>query len=255
MIVPKEIESGFICWEELPTNLLYSFLHRVAHLGHLTHLGLKLFEDFPVPDKVGKELIDAVIANKNLKSLNLCMGEWDLYMQDMFIALGEHENIRTLVLERYPIKLDPTLSWLKKLLKQNRRIKVSERRRRDECPHDRAIDEMYAVNRFFCCSETLVKEQPFIRPSLVGKGLLQNTTSNFMRSALLLTQHTDVLCEFLQESGSSIVEDNSNRVAVLFREKSWKNLLNMWRLSVKRKLLHCLLLPRGRIRCSIVQQK
>ncbi len=63
------------------------------------------------------------------------------------------------------------------------------------CSNGSRIDKLYLLNRFYHGSETLVKESPTLRPLLVATSLVDSVC--IKHTALLLSNHADMLCEFL----------------------------------------------------------
>lgn len=203
-IAPKEIHLDTFYCNEFPTTFISSFLHRVARLGHLEGLGLRSL--YPVPGEVVKDLIRAVAGNEKLKYLTLksYTNQWGPYIEDLFSSIEEHKSLRTFNIDQYPKDLDPSFSWLKKLLKRNRNIKVVDIRDNEKWANENGeINQIYAFTRFCTNSETLYPESASILPSLVGTTLTQCAASNFSYATLLLTHHTDMLCQLLQNAVDS----------------------------------------------------
>lgn len=60
------------------------------------------------------------------------------------------------------------------------------------------VDALYALNRFYRGLLDLKVETPSERPLLVATTLTKGASSSFQRMALLLSDHTDTLCELTQ---------------------------------------------------------
>jgi hypothetical protein len=85
---------------------------------------------------------------------------------------------------------DQWYSLLGRLLSRNRRTNVCD---------DRG-NRYTNVNNFYNCSFDLLKENSTsLRPLFVATALTDGTSANFQYAALLLSDHTDMLCEFLQD--------------------------------------------------------
>ena len=69
-IVPNDIHVN-LQTDKFPTQFTLSFLHRVAQLGHLERLKIHRFGYDTFPVHVGRAFVDAVVANKNLRILEL----------------------------------------------------------------------------------------------------------------------------------------------------------------------------------------
>jgi hypothetical protein len=53
------------------------------------------------------------------------------------------------------------------------------------------------LNRFYCGSATMITESIELRSSLMMTALTKSASRNFQYSSLLLSNHTDTLCEFI----------------------------------------------------------
>ncbi|GAX17701.1 hypothetical protein FisN_10Lu420 [Fistulifera solaris] len=189
-------------------SLAVSFFHRLAELGHLEQLTFSVEDrNWQVRElardaaaRVAEALVGAIGANPRLKFLNIggtsyCL-DWDPYMKLLFRALETHPGMRTLLIRNYPKFEDPYYEWLWKLLNCNRRITVHNAFGfliTDNC----CLDRLYALNRFYCGSANLVEEESIeSRSCLVAMALAGSALGNFRYTALLLLNHTDVLCGF-----------------------------------------------------------
>ena len=85
---------------------------------------------------------------------------------------------------------------MERLLSRNRNIVVLHQSGQ-RCTNGSTIDRLYAVNRAYSGSANLMKASPALRPLLLAKTWTEFDLANFQRIALLLADHTDVLCEFI----------------------------------------------------------
>lgn len=65
-------------------------------------------------------------------------------------------------------------------------------------PDGAGIPQIYQLRRCYFGSPTLIQDSASLRQSLVGTALVETASSSFPRCALLLADHVDVLCDFLQ---------------------------------------------------------
>lgn len=101
--------------------------------------------------------------------------------------MEDHPGLRTFVVSIWkPEAFD--YSGQERLLFRNRNIIV---RNKGGHKHSNgsSIDLLYSLNRLYQRSATLVKESTALRPMLV--------TTNFQHTALLMSDHPDMLCEFI----------------------------------------------------------
>ena len=188
--------------------MLISFLNRVAQLGHFESLcfSVRYFDEenieryaFERVARVAEALICAINANPNLRHLDLSKTHhflnWGPHLQNLFKAMEERKGPLAIILSAYPLE-DPGYSWLKQLLSRNRNIAVYDRSC-NRITDGSTIDKLYALNRLYRASAWLVKESPLVRPWLVGTALVEKGSKNFQRTALLLSDHEDVLCDFI----------------------------------------------------------
>lgn len=200
-IVPKDIVvSSIMTNTTFQTRFMLSFFNRLAQLGHLERLAVNasiFYRGPPTNTDVGNALIRAVRGSKKLKRLEFHENPrvWDNCLKDLFRVLESHDTPCTVHLHDYPGALDPEYSWLKQLLRRNRKIEVdsiwdSILKMEDTC----------ALNRVFCGSQRLTQEPPFIRTSLVGTALTHSVAANRLRRiGILLTDQVDVICDLLQD--------------------------------------------------------
>ena len=230
-IVPTDLSVVFTMGyeEEDWVALVTSFLNRVAQLGHLERLDLSIRCDDDDDDEpferdvvtpVVEALVRAIRANPNLSCLVLSAADvsclhWGPHLQSIFKAMEKHKSLRTVVVE-HPLgdsywdigelwededdEFDSRYGferfWLGQLLSRNRKIQVLDRSGK-KCTDGSTIDELYALNDFYNGSVSLVKETTELRPLLVEATLTESSSKNFQYTALLLSHHMDVLCEFM----------------------------------------------------------
>jgi hypothetical protein len=209
---------------EYPEEFVVAFLQRVAELGHfkaLTLLHARVCFKKAVPKSVGESLVQAVAANPKLKVLDISrevfyreifFGEfspvdiyehWDAHLKDLLHLIEDHAALETLKIPTYPTKKDPNYSWLNQLLKRNKKIRVVDRF--DELVTDGAlIDQQYALNRFSLSHEQLKGHTPSLRSAFIGTSLVESASANIARTASLLFQHTDVLCDLVPEGEATV---------------------------------------------------
>lgn len=118
-------------------------------------------------------------------------------MQHLFRGMEGNTGLRTLQVKVYPPE-DPGYSWLDRLLSRNRNITVLDRSG-ERCSNGPNIDNLYALNRFYQGSASLVTVSASLRPLLVVTALLERESTTLQRRALLLANHTDILCEFIDD--------------------------------------------------------
>ncbi|GAX21374.1 hypothetical protein FisN_12Lu108 [Fistulifera solaris] len=204
-IVPKELTIAFKVEydSEAHTDCVCSFFRRLAELGDFVKLDFDLCyeSDSSVPSRVVTALIDAIDANQNLQELALYQphGQVTPYLQDIFAAVARHEGLEFLRLDAYPAETDPQYNMLKELLKTNRNIQVIDYNWYTFTDDDE-IDRLYAFNDFFGDCQDLLEESMELLPSLVGEILTQCASHDFRRSAFLMANHTEALCELMQYS-------------------------------------------------------
>ncbi len=208
-IAAKELELR-IYLDSVPDwdVFLISFFNRLAQASHIEKLQLSLdfisagfVEQYDV-DRMSS-VVDALISflrsNSKLYHLDLCgaygcLG-WIPYLKHIFNELEGHQGIRFFAVDAYPSE-DFDFSWLVKLLSRNRKIKVIDFSGKSNVPK---IERLYALNEFYCNSEVLMKECYSVRPSLVALALRGSEVKDFQRCALMLSQHTDMLYELVQD--------------------------------------------------------
>ncbi|GAX17681.1 hypothetical protein FisN_10Lu403 [Fistulifera solaris] len=206
-------------------DLLISFLNRLAELGHLERLRFTAcWEDyFPVesdtedsdeedsfyerklPDAsevkpVAEALIRVIKGNPYLTHLRLGKDhgniDWTPHFKGVFKALEVHKRMRTLVVEGEP----PTTNiypWMRKLLSRNRSIVVLDESG-DKLSNGRRINRLYALNRLYNGSASLLEAPTEVRSLFVPMALTKRTARKFQHAALLLFDHTVTLCEYME---------------------------------------------------------
>lgn len=200
--------------------LLTSFFNRVAKLGHFERLNVSVRQTqeghgskqlgFKKASRAADALIHALQANQKLTCLNLggtsryCL-DWEPHLKKIFTAMEDHSGLRSFLVYNYPKFDDPCYSWLWKLLIRNRNITVYNAFG-FRCSDGYYIDQLYALNRFFCGSAKLMEDSTAAsRPMLVAKALTDSASNNFGRIALLLSNHTIVLCNLLDSVDLDII--------------------------------------------------
>ena len=192
-----------------PIEVVLAFFRRLAELGHLTELSIRFDFYFDhgrcthVPVSIARELICTVLANGSLEVLDLSFGDgdlnWDRILSTIFEGITDHKTLRAfrVSVDSEKEAFGPNLSHLRELLTNNRDI--------TETDHDGEIhsdglliDALYALNRFYRGSVKLGIEPPSERSSLIVTSLMKCASNTFQRSALLMSDHVDALCELVQ---------------------------------------------------------
>jgi hypothetical protein len=189
--------------------IFVSLLNRLAQLGHLERLKLipcwdemdeRRTSGFEDSESVAQAYIRVIGGNPKLSYLNI--GNYDdsldlePHMNDIFKAMEEHKQLRTIIWKYISSQDASAFSALERLLTRNRNITVYNRW--EEKITGPTIDKLYALNAFYNGSAALLKDDATAwRPPLVVTALTESASENFQYTALLLSNHTDVLCEFL----------------------------------------------------------
>lgn len=204
---------------------IISFLNRVAVLGHFERLcigvdyGSQNRERFLFDEvaSVADALTAALRANQRLSCLELHQTRtcllWGPHLRGIFECAEEHPSLREIRVQSFKLRDGSDgaedenrvfsrryyfdRSWLKRLLSRNRKIVVLNEFG-ERCSDGSTIDQLYALNDVYNGSANLVKEATDLRPLLVTKAFTERASNNFQYTALLLSQHTDVLCELVQ---------------------------------------------------------
>ena len=224
-------------------GLVISFLERVADLGHFERIRLSLDVsdndrrefDWDALAPVAKALICAIHSNPKLSCLDLSdthhVFDWSLHFKEIFEAMEEHDSMRTFLVRDFKPEdvsdevglelIAPDYSWLEKLLSRNRNIAVLDSEG-DTITNGSSIDGLYAFNRFYNGLAELVKESTAARPLLMATALVARALGKWQRAALLLANHTDVLCELVLEVDleESVVSQPVQDVAILLGPSS-----------------------------------
>ena len=187
-------------WERLPT----AFLDRVGASRHLHKLNLSVDIEraaiFAETLPVAAALVRVIHTNPQLTALHLNPSGgghfgWTLHLHDVFEAMEDHPGLRT-----FAVSIDTTdpfdYSSQERLLSRNRIIAVCDCDG-EKITNGSRIDNIYALNRFYHGSALLVKESTALRPQLVTATLTERVPGNVPYTALLMSNHTDVLCELV----------------------------------------------------------
>jgi hypothetical protein len=204
-IVAKELTlSIHITRTENWSDLIVIFLDRVAQMGHFEHLGLEIDLWHTVDDTqmawIAAGIVRVLQNNPNLVSLDLSKNRYPLeytpYLAILFQAMERHPNLRTFRVNSGKMRVVHFAS-LERLLFRNRRVTVVNHR--DERVTDgTTIDQVYTLNQFYHGSKELIQEWRCTwRSRVTGMVLMESASANFQRTALLLSDHTDVLCELV----------------------------------------------------------
>ena len=102
---------------------------------------------------------------------------------------------------KYPSRLD--YAALERLLLRNRTIEVLDFNG-GRISNGPRIDQLYLLNDFYSGSKQLVNDSASLRSQLVTTALVESTSTNFPYTALLLSDHMDVLCDLLMNNGVNL---------------------------------------------------
>ncbi|GAX16087.1 hypothetical protein FisN_20Hu236 [Fistulifera solaris] len=199
-------------WDEV----LVSFLNRVAELGHL--------------ERSQSTMIRENIKLLRIYNIDTCHDfDWSVHYKAILGSMEEHKGLRTFVMQNSEYYDDETRMFrvnfdfplLEQLLSRNRYIELLDRSGK-RLSNGLTIDNLYALNRFYRGSTSLVKKAASVRPLLVSSALLNSASNQFQNTALLLSAHIDVLCEWVQEmdldtadaAGSGTMENVSTLASV-----------------------------------------
>ena len=206
-------------------RLVTAFLKRMAVLGHFERLAISIDDYWLIEDgetyffssviPVANALIDVCNGNSNLTYLDISDSYWPLNwgprLKRIFKAMEEHKSLRTVVLPGYSVNKFSKdedsededsehhfakYFWLERLLSRNRSITVLNSSGKRHSDGNR-IDKLYLLNHWFFGSPKLVTEPPLVRPLLVAAALVESPSENFQLTSLLMSNHTDILCEFI----------------------------------------------------------
>jgi hypothetical protein len=211
---------GHHWWEGI--DVIIALFARLENLRHSEHLGLKFnireSEDLIVntlnirafvdhESDLKKSILRALVktiitTNQNLESLNL-----DIYaflqkdhLEDFLDLFYNHKGLRTIKVEIFLNSINKSdRPWLIHLLSRNRRIEL-----RGEwmafLMHQGEIDEIHSFNRFYTGLESLKSSSQAYRTTLVGMALTEIASGDYHRSALLMANNTDSLCEIIHSA-------------------------------------------------------
>ncbi len=213
VLLPRHVLLKLFWSNQFPRDSIFWDLSHLDHMNapHLTvHIQSRTL---PIPDSIFRELFRFIAAQDNLQSL-----DWDVELnsverlEGLLSVVENHKTLHNLRLHVYSLELDPDYSMLVRMLSRNRSIRF---------PRDlsgtgwleqfmRAPSSgIISLNRFYRGSASLGRAAQSIRPTLVGTSLIQSASGIFQRSALLLANHTDALCQLLfqgEEEFRSAVE-------------------------------------------------
>ncbi|GAX27733.1 hypothetical protein FisN_13Hu168 [Fistulifera solaris] len=192
--------------QRFPSKPVLSLLRRIADWGQFVELQLRFnfYEKYmAIPDCVVQGIISAVIANRGLKILDLFTYdgdlEWGPHLSTLLYSLREHSGLSTLKVSAHNLNRDSFYYEVRQLLSHNRNIKVIDSSGK-VFSDGSSIDELYSFNEFYRGSANLSSNPPpeSDRLSLVATALVKRASSDFRHTALLLSNHSDVLHGFVQ---------------------------------------------------------
>ncbi|GAX17960.1 hypothetical protein FisN_18Hu171 [Fistulifera solaris] len=193
--------------ERFPTAAVLAFFRRLAQLGHLVELKIAFCDldaSLSMPNAAVHELIRTVMANVNLQVLDLTTDgnalEWkSRQLNKILVGIKDHETLRTLKIDvdNEDIVFGPSFEHLLRLLTHKRNLVVM-----DDCGEaytdEDAVDDLYFLNNFYLGSTGMLDEPPAQRSWLVTTALVEGALYDFQLSALLLSNHIDILHELIQ---------------------------------------------------------
>jgi hypothetical protein len=191
--------------EGFPTQSVVTLFRRITEMGHFEELKISFcfYDDYGyIPECVVQALVQAVIGNINLQVLDLSTNEgdlkWDSHVGALFQGLKDHIKLRSLKLSVHRAAFGPDFSDLRQLLSHNRSIFVTDE---DGSIYSdgNLVDELYSLNRFVRCCTDLAVKPPSERLLLVAAALMGRALNEFQCSSLLLSEHADLLCEFVAQ--------------------------------------------------------
>jgi hypothetical protein len=218
-IQPEDFDSLDIATKDLSFHLclsnadncdtiVISLLNRLASLGHFERLELAIYwyesdDNWGYDDynSIAEALIRVIAGNPKLSHLNLCkcddVGFYMNHMPAICNAMEEHNGLTTFIIREIDTMHDGGVyDALARLLSRNRNITVVDAWGK-RCSNGPQIDKLYALNAFYNRSAALVKLSSAARPSLVATAMTESASMDFHYTSRLLSNHTDVLCEFL----------------------------------------------------------
>jgi hypothetical protein len=190
-----------------PTDVMVPFWRRIAALGHFVHMSIQIELDanahhVVVPACILQEILRAVVANRNLECLALFDRDSQVYLEPhlatLFDGLKDHQRLRSLRLfVEETESFGPNFSFLRQFLSHNKHIRVTDEDG-NYYTDGKIIEEIYSLNAFYRDSAKLAVQPAPERPLLVVTALMRSASKDIKRSALLLTDHVDVLRELVQ---------------------------------------------------------
>jgi hypothetical protein len=214
---PEDLESFDVVTKDLCLEIridkdwdetFIAILDRMAAIGHFECLKLApcwdedadrhyAFEDM---ESVADALVRVINGNPKLTCLDLGQCDESLvlepHLHTIFKAMEKHTALTTFIVRHITTDYHPAFKALERLLSRNRNITVlNERGKR--CSNGPILDQLYALNGFYNGSAALVKESTPSRPPLVATALTECASECFLYTALLLSNHTDALCEIM----------------------------------------------------------
>jgi hypothetical protein len=194
-------------WQEV----MIAFWNRVAELGNFERLNCafscSLIFSFPSVAPVAEALVMAIRANAQLTYLDLsgysrCF-DWVAHMGSILDAMGEHTALQTFAVDIsnksrgvFP-QNNFQYIWLEKLLSRNRKINVVDQFGK-RITNGTTVDKLYSLNDFYNGSLSLLKTQQMAaRSYLVAQALTERASANFQYTAMLMSHHADMVCEWL----------------------------------------------------------
>jgi hypothetical protein len=113
--------------------------------------------------------------------------------------MERHERLRYSKVDNYLKKADTGYALVKQLLKRNQHIALLDRNRK-RMTDGEEIHQLSAINCFVRDVQGLTQDPLPLLPTLIGETLIQSASCDFRRTLLLVANHTDTLCEFVQFS-------------------------------------------------------
>ncbi|GAX17706.1 hypothetical protein FisN_10Lu425 [Fistulifera solaris] len=200
-------------------GLLIAFFERIAELGHFERLDFSV-DFFYLPDEsmeaytcedvanVAEALLCVIVGNPKLTYLNLGRTHWRLdwapHLGYLFDIMEDHKALRTVCVREYPpegCSEDEEAEhyrWLEQLLTRNRNIEIIDVAGQ-RITNGSSIDKLYALNRIYVGSSLLMKDSAPLRPCLVATALTESVLGSFQHTALIVSNHADILFEFLHD--------------------------------------------------------
>jgi hypothetical protein len=215
----------FLDWVDNWDELVVAFFDRLAALGHIERLCFSLkymdWRSRGEPERnefdtasLAEALIRLIEGNPNLKHLDVSDILWcvddEPHLPHIFAAMEDHPSLRTVMIEGCKdesedddSKYSGTLDYaaLERLLSRNRYIEVLNFQGK-RITNGFTIDELYRLNACYVGSLELITESSLSEDSRlhwVTMALVQCAAGRFRSTGVLLSHHTDLLCEFVAE--------------------------------------------------------